>query len=224
MIGHPSETIDDVQAIADLCKTVLNEGRQAIGRRANLHAGVSSFVPKPHTPFQWVPCDTIDSLREKQSLLRRQLRGEGLKLTWTQPEETMLESWLSRGDRRMADVVYLAWQKGARFDAWKEHFNYQLWLEAFHDAGLDPAFYNHRHRPAYETFPWEHISTTLRRKFLYDDYLSSQRADTTHDCREACMACGILPTFADLRRQNPGEGWKCPDVSPRKIVSLENSF
>jgi radical SAM superfamily enzyme YgiQ (UPF0313 family) len=106
MIGHPSETFEDVQAIADLCKAVLAVGRQEIGRRANLHAGVSNFVPKPHTPFQWVSCDTIESLRAKQSLLKRQLRGDGLKLTWTQPEETMLEAWLTRGDRRMADVIY----------------------------------------------------------------------------------------------------------------------
>jgi radical SAM family uncharacterized protein len=221
MIGHPSETNDDVQAIADLCKEVLRVGRQEVGRRANLHAGVSSFVPKPHTPFQWVPCETINSLREKQSLLKRQLRGEGLKLTWTQPEETMLEAWLSRGDRRMADVVYRAWKKGARFDAWKEHFRYDLWMDAFNDTGLDPDFYTHRNRPAYEAFPWEHISTTLRRKFLYDDFLSSQRAETKHDCREGCFACGILPTFAEMRRQNPGEGWKCPEVSPKKNLPLE---
>lgn len=221
MIGHPSETMEDVQAIVDLCRAVLGEGRKVIGMRANLHAGVSTFVPKPHTPFQWVPCDSLESIREKQALLRRQLRGAGMKLTWTQPEETMLEAWLSRGDRRLAEVVYRAWQGGARFDAWKEHFNYKIWMEAFEQAGLDPAFYTHRERPAHEVFPWEHISTTVRKKFLYDDYMSSQRAETKHDCREGCFACGLLPTFADLRRQNPGEVWKCPDVSPKRKRVLE---
>lgn len=221
MIGHPSETMEDVQAIVDLCRAVLGEGRKVIGMRANLHAGVSTFVPKPHTPFQWVPCDLLESIREKQALLRRQLRGAGMKLTWTQPEETMLEAWLSRGDRRLAEVVYRAWQGGARFDAWKEHFNYKIWMEAFEQAGLDPAFYTHRERPAHEVFPWEHISTTVRKKFLYDDYMSSQRAETKHDCREGCFACGLLPTFADLRRQNPGEVWKCPDVSPKRKRVLE---
>jgi len=216
MIGHPSETIEDVQAIADLCKTVLAEGRKVIGKRANLHAGVSTFVPKPHTPFQWAPCDTLASIREKQALLRRQLRGDGLKLTWTQPEETMLEAWLSRGDRRMAEVIYRAWKRGARFDAWKEHFNSSNWLEAFAETDLDPGFYTHRERPPFEVFPWEHISSTVRKKFLFDDYLGSQRAETRHDCRESCFACGILPTFAELRRGNPGDVWKCPDVSPRQ--------
>lgn len=216
MIGHPSETIEDVQAIVDLCQTVLAEGRKVIGRRANLHAGVSNFVPKPHTPFQWVPCDTIENIREKQSLLKRQLHGNGIKLTWTRPEETMLEAWLSRGDRQMAEVIYRAWKRGARFDAWKEHFKESSWLEAFADTGLDPAFYTHRERPPYEVFPWEHISTAVRKKFLYDDYLSSQLAEIKYDCREGCFACGILPTFAEMRRMNPGKVWSCPDVSPRK--------
>jgi radical SAM superfamily enzyme YgiQ (UPF0313 family) len=141
MIGHPSETMDDVQAIVDLCKAVLIEGRKALGGRATVHAGVSTFVPKAHTPFQWVPCDTIENIRAKQGLLKRQIRGQGLKLTWTPPEETLLEAWLSRGDRRMAQVIYSAWQRGARFDAWKDSFNYRAWLDAFTETGLDSAFY-----------------------------------------------------------------------------------
>ena len=222
MIGHPSETLEDVQAIVDLCKTVLAIGHQEIGKRANLHAGVSTFVPKPHTPFQWVPCDTRENILAKQALLRRQMRGAGLKLTWTKPDETLLEAWLSRGDRRMAEVVYRAWQRGARFDAWKEHFSMPAWLAAFDEAGLDPAFYTDRPRPAFEVFPWEHISTTLRKKFLFDEYMRSQIAETTHDCREGCFACGILPTFADLRREHPGDAWMCPQVSPKKRVAVSN--
>ncbi len=221
MIGHPSETLEDVQAIADLCKAVLAVGREVIGKRAQVNAGVSTFVPKPHTPFQWVPCDTHESIRAKQDLLRRSLRGPGLKLNWNAPEETMLEAWLSRGDRRMAEVVYQAWKRGARFDAWQEHFRYDLWLEAFDAAGLEPAFYTHRERPVDETFPWEHINTTVRKKFLVEDYLWSQRGKTRVDCRERCFACGILPTFADLRRENPGEVWQCPEVKSKRIPVRE---
>ncbi len=99
---------------------------------------MSTFIPKPHTPFQWVPCDTVDQIRAKQGLLKHKLRGKGLKMNWNPPEETMLEAWLSRGDRRMAEVIYRAWQRGARFDAWKEQFKYDAWLQAFADAGLDP--------------------------------------------------------------------------------------
>ena len=217
MIGHPSETIEDVQAIADLCKAVLAEGRKLIGGRAQVTAGVSTFVPKPHTPFQWVPCDTIEQIRAKQELLKRSLRGHGLKLNWNSPEDTMLEAWLSRGDRRMAEVIYRAWRRGARFDAWKEHFRYEVWLEAFAEAGLEPNFYTHRERPIDESLPWEHISTSVRKKFLTEDYLWSLQGKTRIDCRERCFACGILPTFADLRRQNPGEVWQCPEVKSKRI-------
>jgi radical SAM family uncharacterized protein len=215
MIGHPSETIEDVQAIADLCKQVLREGRKVIGNRAQLHAGVSTFVPKPHTPFQWVPCDTLEQIRAKQDLLRRQLREKSIKLTWTEPHETLLEAWLTRGDRRMAEVVYNAWKNGAYFDAWHERFSYSSWVTAFEKVGLDPAFYTHRPRLLDEAFPWEHISTSVRRKFLTEDYLWSLRGQTRVDCRERCFACGILPTFAELRSLNPGEVWQCPEVKPK---------
>jgi radical SAM family uncharacterized protein len=217
MIGHPSETMEDVQAIADLCKQVLAEGHKIIGKRAQVTAGVSTFVPKPHTPFQWVPCDSVEQILEKQALLKRQLRGHGLKLNWNAPEDTMLEAWLSRGDRRLAEVIYQAWKRGARFDAWKEHFRYDLWMEAFQVAGLDPDFYTHRERPIDEVFPWEHISTTVRKKFLTEDYLWSLQGKTRVDCRERCFACGILPTFADLRRANPGDVWQCPEVKSKRI-------
>ena len=217
MIGHPSETLDDVRAIAELCKTVLAEGRKFVGKRAQVTAGVSTFIPKPHTPFQWVPCDTREQILEKQALLKNNLRGPGLKLNWNPPEGTMLEGWLSRGDRRMADVVYQAWKRGAKFDAWNEHFRYDAWLDAFAATGLDPAFYTHRERPIDEVFPWEHINTTVRKKFLTEDYLWSQQGKTRVDCRERCFACGILPAFADLRRMNPGDVWQCPEVKNKTI-------
>jgi radical SAM family uncharacterized protein len=217
MIGHPSETIEDVQAIANLCKAVLAEGRKVMGKRAQVNAGVSTFVPKPHTPFQWVPCDTREQILAKQALLKRALRGQGLKLSWNPPEDTLLEAWLSRGDRRMAEVIYQTWKHGARFDAWNEHFRYDLWMEAFAATELDPDFYTHRERPIDETFPWEHISTTLRKKFLAEDYLWSQQGKTRIDCRERCFACGILPGFADLRRMNPGDVWQCPEVKNKRI-------
>jgi len=212
MIGHPSETIADVQAIADLCKAVLAEGRKVMGKRAEVHAGVSTFVPKPHTPFQWVPCDTVEQIEAKQALLKRELRGPGLKLSWTNPEETLLEAWLSRGDRRLGAVILEAWRRGARYDAWQEHFRPEAWRAAFEAAGLDPRFYTHRERPIDETLPWDHISAGVRKDFLTEDYLWSLEGRTRLDCRERCFACGILPRFAELRRQHPGEAWECPEV------------
>ncbi len=222
MIGHPSETMEDVDAIVQLCKAVLREGRQIVGRRATVTAGVSTFVPKPHTPFQWVPCDTLDQIYAKQAYLKKHMRGKGLKLNWNNPEETMLEAALSRGDRRLAEVVYRAWEMGAKFDAWYEHFDYGLWLAAFEQAGLDPAFYTHRPRPLDEVFPWEHLSTSLKKKFLTEDYLWSLAGRTRIDCRNQCFACGILPVFSQLRRQTPGEHWQCPEVKSRRVNVTTN--
>jgi radical SAM family uncharacterized protein len=217
MIGHPSETIEDVQAIADLCKRVLDEGRKVIGWKAKLHAGVSTFVPKPQTPFQWVSCDTRENILEKQALLKRVLfKDKNIKLSWTKPEDTLLEAWLSRGDRRLAEVVYSAWKNGSKFDAWDEGHKPEAWLKAFDEHGLDPAFYTHRQRRTDEIFPWEHITAAVRKNFLFQDFRMSLEGQIRVDCRLNCFACGILPTFANLRRENPGEVWKCPDVkSPR---------
>ncbi len=218
MIGHPQETLDDVKAIADLCKAVLEQGRKVLGKRARVHAGVSTFVPKPHTPFQWVPADTEEQIRAKQALLRREMRGPGLKLNLNQPEETLLEAWLSRGDRRLAQVVYRAWQLGAKFDAWHDHLAYDAWMQAFREAGLDPWFYVHRPRLIDEPFPWDHIHIGVVKKYLAQDYLWSQEEKTRIDCRHRCFACGILPNFSALRYLTPGDVWKCPEVkrAPRR--------
>ncbi len=216
MIGHPEETLEDVQAIADLCKMVLREGEKLIGRKSKVTAGVSTFIPKPHTPFQWSPADSVDQIKAKQDLLKKELRGGGLKLNWNNPYETMLESALSRGDRRISKVIYNAWKNGAKFDAWHEFFNWEIWKKAFKDADLDPDFYIHRTRLIDETFPWEHIDSTVRKKFLASDYLMSKQGETRIDCRHRCFACGILPTFSKLRMENQGDIWQCPEVVPHK--------
>ena len=213
MIGHPSEALEDVQAIADLCKRVLAEGRKVIGMKAKLNVGVSTFVPKSQTPFQWVSCDTPEQIKAKQALLRRELgRDRNIKLSLTRAEDSFLEAWLSRGDRRMAEVVYSAWKNGSRFDAWGEGQRYEAWMSAFEEHGLDPLFYTHRQRRTDEVFPWEHITAAVRKNFLFQDFRASLEGEIRVDCRLNCFACGILPTFADMRRQNPGEVWKCPDV------------
>ena len=223
MIGHPAETLADVQAIADLCTAVIAEGRKVIGGRAKLNVGVSTFIPKPHTPFQWVSCDIPSQIQLKQALLKRELRHRDIKITWTNQESTMLEAWLSRGDRRMSQVVFQAWKNGARFDAWQDQFRFDAWMKAFEDTHIDPSFYTHRNRSLDEVLPWEHISTGVRKKYLIQDYLRSQQSETRMDCRLQCFACGILPTFAELRREHPGDTWLCPEVkSPSKQTTILN--
>lgn len=216
MIGHPSETLEDVAEIATLCKKVLAVGVKAIGRRAKVHAGVSTFVPKPHTPFQWVACDQQESIRQKQNLLREQLKGPGLKFNWTDPKETMMEAWLSRGDRRLAEVIETAWKNGAKFDAWQDFKNYDIWTQAFSVANLEPEFYVHRERSIEETFPWDHIHPGVKKTYLKTEYLNSLSLRLRGDCREQCYACGITQTFNHLRKEDPGIVWKCPNLSPRR--------
>jgi radical SAM superfamily enzyme YgiQ (UPF0313 family) len=225
MIGHPTETLDDVQAIVDLSKAVLREGKEAIGNRARVHCGVSTFIPKPFTPFQWVPCDTVDQIRAKHELLHREMRRvPGLKLNWNDWKETILESLLSRGDRRLGDVVESAWRRGARFDAWGEHFAFDTWMAAMDEHGLDPAFYTHRERSLDELFPWDHIDAAVKKSFLAEDYQWSLREDTRIDCRHQCFACGILPKFKELRRDHKGEVWECPEVNGPRPKSATVDF
>jgi radical SAM family uncharacterized protein len=222
MIGHPSETLEDVQAIANLCKRVLAEGRKVIGMKAKLNVGVSTFVPKSQTPFQWVSCDTPEQIQAKQALLRRELmRDRNIKLSLTKAHDSFLEAWLSRGDRRMAEVVYSAWKSGSKFDAWDEGRKYEAWITAFEEHGLDPLFYTHRQRRTDEVFPWEHITAAVRKNFLFQDFRMSLEGEIRVDCRLNCFACGILPTFANMRRENPGDVWKCPDV--KSPVSTNHS-
>lgn len=215
MIGHPMEELEDVQAIIDLSKAVLAEGRKFHGNKASVNVGVSTFIPKPHTPFQWEPMDELDKVYAKLDLLKKEIRGAGLRLRWNNPKESVFEGFLSRGDRRMASVVELAWRKGAKFDAWMEHYDETAWQEALAEIGLDPTFYTHRKRRIDEIFPWEHIDVAVTKKFLTQDYLMSQEQETRVDCRHNCFACGILPKLNDLRRETAVSDWECPPVKKR---------
>ncbi len=210
MIGHPEETIEDVQAIIDLCKAVLREGQKLLGGKANVNVGVSTFIPKPHTPFQWVPQDTHEQVLKKQRLLKDQIRGHGLHLRWNHIEDSEFEGMMSRGDRRLGKVIQRAWEMGCKFDAWQDGHKHDLWLQAFEENGLTPQFYTHRERGLDEVFPWDHIDAAVHKKFLKDDYLMSIKRETRVDCRDKCFACGILPKFKEERSQTEVDGMGVP--------------
>jgi radical SAM family uncharacterized protein len=212
MIGHPMETLDDVRAIIDVCNQVIAVGRRLIGGRARLNVGVSTFIPKPHTPFQWVACDSEDQINQKLTLLKTEMRDRNIKLSWTEPQAAFLEACLSRGDRRTGRAIHRAWQLGCKFDAWTEQADYAKWSQAYQEVGLEMAFYSHRARPDNEVFPWSHISTGVTPRHLLREYRSSQEGKFRDDCRDNCYACGILPEFAEIRLCLPDEAWKCPPV------------
>lgn len=209
MIGLPDETVDDIRAIADLCKLVIREGQKIKGKKINLHVGIGSFVPKTHTPFQWTACNRLEEIQEKLSFLRQELRFPGIKPSWTDPHTTMLESWLSRGDRRLGQVILQAWQDGAKFDAWQDHFNYETWSQAFSACGLDPSFYGQRQRSLDEIFPWDHIHAGVSKKYLSREYQASLNHETRPDCRSHCDACGISTSYSQIDPTLRVE-WNCP--------------
>ncbi len=212
MIGLPGEDMDDVKAIVDLVGDIRAIGRRVHGRKAQVNVSVNVFVPKPHTPFQWAPLEPTTSLLDKQSLLRRALRGRGLKLDYSDIEATLIEATLTRGDRRLGAVIQRAWEMGARFDAWDEQRKGDAWAKAFTETGLDPGFYVHRERALDETFPWEVISAGVHRRFLTQELERSQREETLVDCREQCHGCGILGLYGG----DWTEDWQCPEPATGK--------
>ena len=165
--------------------------------------------------------DTLEQVVAKQDLLRRELRGNGLRLRWNDPQESLLEGLLSRGDRRLGAVIKRAWELGARFDAWQEHHKPEAWQMALQESGLDFHHYTHRQRDLDEVFPWDHIDAAVKKPFLRQDYLMSLAGETRNDCRDQCFACGILPKFAATRSETPAEAWECPPVIPKHLRGKE---
>ena len=193
MIGLPGETDEDVLAIAELAKAVQYKYFQIKGHRgAKVTVSVSSFVPKPYTPFQWKGQDEIEEIRRKQMLLKDALKVKNITYQYHDAVTSVIEGVFARGDRRLGKALYLAWQNGAKFDGWSEHFSYKRWLDAISECALDKAFYANRDREENEVFPWEHIQPAVNRAFLWNEYQKSLRAELTEDCRHAnCSGCGV---------------------------------
>jgi len=192
MIGLPTETEEDLRGIARLASKVTQIGRQVMGRKPTVNVSIASFVPKPHTPFQWRAQDTVEELERKQTLVRYAITDRAVKVSWHDSKTSMLEAVLARGDRRVGEAIYLAWRNGSRFDAWHEHFQYQAWLDAFEQAGIDPAFYASRPRSYDEILPWDHIDCGVTKAFLRAESERAEKGETTADCRlDRCSGCGL---------------------------------
>ncbi|HEX2184286.1 MAG TPA: B12-binding domain-containing radical SAM protein, partial [Chloroflexota bacterium] len=136
------------------------------GKRARVTVGVSTFVPKPHTPFQWAGQATREEIEEKVAILQVGMRDRGLRFSWHDPESSQVEAILSRGDRRVGRAIYEAWRRGARFDAWSDHLSWPAWEAGMRLAGLDVAFYTSRERDVRELLPWDHVDVGVARWHL----------------------------------------------------------
>lgn len=195
MIGLPTETTEDLDGIADLALKAqrlyfaLPKGQRAKG--LTITCSASTFVPKAFTPFQWEAQDTLETIMQKQAHLRGVLKIKGVTFNWHEPELSVMEACFARGDRRLANVLYRAWERGCMLDGWSEHFKFNEWLGAFEDCGLDPAFYANRVRGKDELLPWDFIDTGVTRHFLWRERERAVNAVTTPDCRGACQGCGI---------------------------------
>ncbi|MCD6518959.1 MAG: TIGR03960 family B12-binding radical SAM protein [Anaerolineae bacterium] len=208
MIGLPTETDEDVLAIAQLVRRIYHQGKALRQRRIELNLSVATFVPKPHTPFQWVPLASRETIMHRQQLLRENIRERRVHLSYHDWQSTWLEAIFSRGDRRLGPVIYRAWRSGASFDAWNEHFDPHLWEQAFQKEKIDPSSYLREQAPN-ELLPWEHIDTGVTKDFLWREYERALRGDLSPDCRQRCHNCGILQAFAKERKRSKNT-WGCP--------------
>ncbi|MFN3651116.1 MAG: TIGR03960 family B12-binding radical SAM protein [Armatimonadota bacterium] len=198
MIGLPTETDEDVLATAALAIKVLEIGRK-VGVRAEVHCGVSTFVPKAHTPFQWHGQDTLEEIRRKQQILRDAVRPHrGIKLSLHDAATSFCEGLLSRADRRVGRVILRVWQEGGRFDGWDEMHDPELWARCCEAEGIDPHWYANRHRPYEEALPWDHIDCGVTKRFLMVEDRKARKPvpRIVEDCKTTqcfgCAACWDL--------------------------------
>ena len=190
MIGLPFEEERDLMDIVALAKEVASmAGRKA--RKTKLNVSISTFVPKSHTPFMWAAQIPLEKSRKGIETLQKALKGAGIKVKWNQPELSWLEGIFSRGDRRLGRAIMAAWQLGARFDAWGEHFQKDIWDKAFLMEGVDPNFYLYRERPLNERLPWDHIDSGVTKEFLIRELKRAEEGKLSHDCRQRCLECGV---------------------------------
>ncbi len=157
MIGLPTEKEEDLAAIAEMIEKISRPDKISGKPHINATAAISFFVPRPHTAFETEPMAGIQTIKEKQAFLYKAIKTRGVNLKWHDLEMSFLEAVLSRGDRRLSRVIIKAYQLGAKFDSWKEHFNFKIWQEAFQAEGVDPHFYIYRERVSDEILPWSHV-------------------------------------------------------------------
>ncbi len=194
MMGLPTETADDIIGIARLARSVVeayySNPDKPKGKGVNVSVSCSCFVPKPFTPFQWEPQDTMEQLLEKQKLLSSTVTTRKISLSWHDAQVSFLEAVLARGDRRLGAVIEDAYKKGCKLDSWSEHFRFDTWIETIKEHGLDPAFYANRRRDKDEIFPWDHLDYGVSKAFLWRENQKAHQSNTTPNCREQCSGCG----------------------------------
>lgn len=210
MLGLPTETLEDLDGIADLAYKVLEKGirimkEEGRPKQPGVTVSVSSFVPKAHTPFQWEAQDSMELLKEKQVYLKKRIRDRRISYNYHDAPLSFLEAVFAKGDRRLGRVLLRAWQKGAKFDSWSEHFRFSIWLEAFQETGIKPESIVYQPLDYGDVLPWDHIDMGVTKKYLWQEREKALQAALTGDCRyESCSTCGIcqdLDVALDLKER-----------------------
>ena len=204
MLGLPTETDEDVLGIAELANQVLHTWRMHATNKARgvrITVSTSCFVPKPHSPFQWEAQVTMDEYKRKVNLLRENIRAKSVTYNWHDPDTSFVEAVLSRGDRRIADVIEEVWRCGGKLEAWGDYFSFDRWMAAMDACGVDPMFYACRERGRDEFLPWDIVDMGVRRAHLWHEREQAYKAELSPDCRKQCTGCGALALMT--------EGGKC---------------
>ena len=209
MIGLPTETDDDLEALVDLVKK-LRKIKGPVGRRGKINVSVATFIPKAHTPFQWAGQISLAESRSKINWLHDRLRLPGIQFKWQNPEVSWLEGLWARGDRRLSGLLLRAYKKGCRFDGWSDKFSYRLWQEALEEEGLDPGIFSTGKPDFNETLPWDHIDSRVSKAFLKSEWEKALEGSLTNDCRQGkCMQCGTcdfkeikMQTYPDIQNES----------------------
>ena len=195
MMGLPTETDEDLLGISQIVRNVqkvFHEHAKNKARGLRINVGISIFVPKAQTPFQWLGQISAEEAQRRKELLMDSLKIKNVTYSIHDYRTSMLEAVLARGDRRLSAVLERAWKLGCRLDGWDENFDYAAWMQAFSDCGVDPAFYANRELEREETLPWDHISSGVTKAYLYSELEQARRGIATPDCKVGCRGCGAL--------------------------------
>ena len=194
MMGLPTETLEDIEGIAQTAQRVVelfyqNPNRPK-GKSVQVSISVACFVPKPHTPFEFVPQDTQEALQKKQQHLLHSVKSRKISVSYHDSRTSFLEAVFAKGDRLLGAVLLEAFRRGCYFDSWEEHFRFDTWMQVFRDMGVDPAFYANRALGFDETLPWDHLDYGVTKQYLIREYEKAMQARTTQPCNRACAGCG----------------------------------
>lgn len=194
MIGLPTETLEDVEGIAELTHKVLEVYRKVPkknGKGLSVNVSISSFVPKAFTPFQWEAQYSREELSERQMFLKDKIRARQISFNYSDNKLGFMEAVFARGDRRTCKVLIKAWELGCKFDGWGEHFKYNIWMKAFEECGVDPFYYATRKRAYDEILPWDHIDIGVSKEYLINESKKAIEGNMTSNCRVECSGCGV---------------------------------